>query len=183
MKKDHVIPCPECGKLHYRNADEIDTFIDCDCGKTFYTYSMDGMMILLSEGDACNEAIARSLRHLVVASGRGENIPVYLLQEPCELYDGMDLDSQAEAILSEYEEAAFGECLIQRAHIDAIMEILQSGSDAEVKKSKDKVNVIKNLRQNMMKAPKKHRTMPIANQIYMHGGFSDTGILRVRQMM
>lgn len=140
-----VVICPKCQKKHYSAYALMDTYIDCECGFSFYAFVDKGLRIMMTPQEANYEPIARAMRRFVVATGRCQDIDPRLL----EYTDGMpsvdvqerDLDEEVTRVLEDYQLAAFGECYITKELIDSICKAFGRNYDIALNKKKDGVEL------------------------------------------
>lgn len=140
-----VVICPKCQKKHYSAYALMDTYIDCECGFSFYAFVDKGLRIMMTPQEANYEPIARAMRRFVVATGRCQDIDPRLL----EYTDGMpsvdvqerDLDEEVTRVLEDYQLAAFGECYITKELIDSICKAFGRNYDVALNKKKDGVEL------------------------------------------
>jgi len=143
---EHVILCPRCRKEHFSDYAVLDEFFNCECGFSFYAFEDRGLRIMMTPDEAHYEPIARAMRRFVVSTGRCQDIDQKLL-EPTEQVNTVelqqrDLDEELTEILEEYQMAVFGQCYLTKELICSICESFEGGTDVELKKLKDRVDLI-----------------------------------------
>ena len=104
------------------------------------------MWITLPGEEARYEPIARAMRRLVVATGRGSDIPpeLYLDEIPEETsatYNGDDIETRLDEALREYCEIAYGQNYLGVQEVDLVFQALENGKDVVIKRKKDSVSV------------------------------------------
>ena len=146
--KGQVVICPKCRKEHFSPYEILDEYVNCECGFRFYAFADKGLNIIMTPEEAEYEPLARAMRRFVVSTGRCKDIPPSLYMES----DGLeeyavsiyerDMDVELENILEEYQTAVFGQCYITKELIVSICDSFENGHDVELKKQKDRVDVI-----------------------------------------
>lgn len=141
----YSVNCPMCQR-ELMKATCVDTFLECRCGYRFYIFQDRGMWITLPGEEARYEPIARAMRRLVVATGRGSDIPpeLYLDEIPEETsatYNGDDIETRLDEALREYCEIAYGQNYLGVQEVDLVFQALENGKDVVIKRKKDSVSV------------------------------------------
>ena len=78
----YIFPCPRCGKQHCSDSAIFDDRVSCSCGFDFYAFACGDLRIVMPWDEASYEPIARALRKFVVATGRCQDIPPELYDDP-----------------------------------------------------------------------------------------------------
>lgn len=149
--RGQTVLCPKCHREHHSDTSPMDEFVDCGCGFSFYAFAERGLCVLLTPEEASYEPIARSLRKFIVSTGRCTDISPALYQDaPGETFiREPDLDVELERILEDFQMAAFGECFFTKDLIYSMCETLQDGNDFELRKQKDRIDLIKLIRKKV----------------------------------
>ena len=156
--------CPRCRKVHYSRSAIIDSYIDCSCGLSFYAFSCKGLRITMPANEAGYDSTARAIRRFVVATGRCTDIPSELYQDEdgqlCfGFYDqAIGTGEQLEIVLDRYQNEVFGESFLTKEMISSICELLKGGSDVEIRKQKDGVDIIKLIKKRLSAPEKRYRS-------------------------
>ena len=182
MKKEQTVICPACQRQHPRSMALVDEFIDCECGHRFYAFACGELRITMPQEEACCEKIARAMRCFVVSTGRCTDIPRSLLSENCQ--EDRFVDEELEQLLVEYQSDTYGECFIPKEILDSICDSLQNGHDVELKKQKNRVDVIELTKKKPPSANAVKRRgirAEVCGQITMAGGIAGNGILKSTQ--
>ena len=161
----YTISCPECGKAHYFNDEYVDDIVECSCGFEFYAFAKDNLRIVMSADEARCDTVVRSTRRFVMSTGRFRNMSpeLYIDRDGQECFELMpqelDTEEELERILDEYQTAAYGKKIVSRELLDSICESLDKGSDIELKKQKNGIDVIelKKKRVNTQRADNSRR--------------------------
>jgi|GEM_PF-1343274 len=161
----YTISCPECGKAHYFNDEYVDDIVECGCGFEFYAFAKDTLRIVMSADEARCDAVVRSTRRFVMSTGRFRNMSseLYIDCDGQECFSliphQLDIEEELERILDEYQTAAYGKKIVYRELLDSICESLDKGSDIELKKQKNGIDVIelKKKRVNTQRADNSRR--------------------------
>ena len=142
----YSVNCPMCQR-ELMKATCVDTFLECRCGYRFYSFQDRGMWITLPGEEARYEPIARAMRRLVVATGRGSDIPpeLYLDEIPEQTspaYNEDDIEARLDEALRAYCEIAYGQNYLGVQEIEMIFQALENGKDVMLKRKKDSVCVL-----------------------------------------
>lgn len=146
--KGQTVICPRCRREHFSPYLVMDEYVNCECGFRFYAFADRGLNIIMTPEEVGYEPVARAMRRFIVSTGRCTDIPPSLYLEPSGSveYDvtveEKDLDTVLEETLEEYQTAVFGQCYLTRELICSICDSFESGHDVELKKQKDRVDVI-----------------------------------------
>lgn len=182
MKIVQTVVCPACHREHPRPKVLVDDFIDCECGHRFYAFVCGELRITMPQEEACCEQIARAMRCFVVSTGRCTDIPRRLLLE--EDPEDWFIDEELEHLLAEYQSEAYGECFISKEILDSICDSLSCGHDVELKKQKNRVDVIELTKKkppNSGTGRRRRIRTEVQGQTVMAGGFAGEGILKITQ--
>ncbi len=146
--KGQTVICPRCRREHFSPYLVMDEYVNCECGFRFYAFADRGLNIIMTPEEVGYEPVARAMRRFIVSTGRCTDIPPSLYLEPSGSveYDvsveEKDLDTVLEETLEEYQATVFGQCYLTRELICSIYDSFESGHDVELKKQKDRVDVI-----------------------------------------
>ena len=182
MKAVQTVRCPACQQEYERATSLVDEFIDCECGHRFYAFACGDLRITMPQEEASCEPIARAMRCFVVSTGRCTDIPRRLLTEnaPSDRF----IDEELDNLLVEYQSDAFGECFLPKEILDSICESLLHGHDVELKKQKNRVDIIELTKKKPPSAntsKRYHVRTEVHGQTVIAGGFAGKGILKVIQ--
>lgn len=157
------ILCPRCHKPHYSSRPIMDEYIDCDCGFRFYAFSCQDLKITMLPEEASYEPVVRNLRRFVVSTGRCTDIPQHLYQDEDGQYcfdiglRNEDADEVLERALESFQLETFGESFLTVDLIGSICESFLDGNDVELRKQKDRVDIIKLIKKKVSITEKRRK--------------------------
>ena len=151
--RGEAVLCPKCRKPHYSSYGMMDEFIYCECGFRFYAFVDHGLRIMMTPGEASYEPVARAMRRFVVSTGRCTDIPPELYTdsgEPVtmEIHE-QNLCEELERTLEQFQMTVFGECYLTRELVISMCEMFQKGHDVELRKQKNRIDLIKLIRKKV----------------------------------
>lgn len=130
----YTITCPECGRKQHFSGAIIDETVSCGCGFRYYVFAANDFRIIMPANEAEHESVARAMRKFVVSTGRCTDIPHELYDDQVQI----DIDT----VLREYQLDVYGNCYISGEQIDSICECFENGNDVELRKKRDRVEII-----------------------------------------
>ncbi len=133
--------CAACGRQHVRSSDQIDEFIRCECGLTFYAFYKQGMMFALPVTEL-SDAVIKRFQSLVFSTGRCAGAMASKPPTLREVLRNVDSMALIELGMERYQMETFGNQIMNAGDIESVLEIINEKKDALVKRQDGYVNIM-----------------------------------------
>ena len=139
-RKKYIFPCPRCRKQHCYDSAIFDDRVSCSCGFDFYAFACGDLRIVMPWDEASYEPIARALRKFVVATGRCQDIPPELYDDPFDCIPVLEEDIERAFMI--LQKGPYGKCYITPEMFTSICDSIHNGYDVEIKRKKNGIEII-----------------------------------------
>ena len=149
--------CMFCGKKHTRMEQLVDEHIHCNCGKDFYVFYNQGLVIAMPSEEITSNCVTRAFRNFVTSTGRCQDVR----DEPVEYVSFMKNTNPLVLIevgLERYQEETLGKRFMTCDDVVSICESLNKKRDVAIKDKGGYVDIIELHRKVKMRAT---NTLPI----------------------